>query len=157
MSTLRKILLTILLATIWFYLFYSQTSYERRKPADVDYSPNVGGLVERYRLANEMYFYGGLPGKDTKIFLEHNLRAADGERAMGLLEEVEGGFRIEVDVETNATEKQAEMSLEHEMCHQYNKVNKIYDGIDDEGTQHGAGFQACMVMLAQRGGMQGIW
>jgi len=60
---------------------------------------------------------------------------------------------ITIDPNMRATEKQAEMSLIHEMCHQQDKVSGASEGLDG----HSDAWAACMLSVAKRGGFKNLW
>jgi hypothetical protein len=65
----------------------------------------------------------------------------------------DGTWLIEIDRQSHALEKQAEMSEIHEMCHQSDIISGADEGLDS----HSNAFEACMLSVAKRGGFKGTW
>ena len=143
-----KIIITIVLAILVSYLFGCSGS--RRASKIVDHSPTLGELVNAYRTLNDDYFYGGLPISKTTIVLG-DLTAQDDTAMIEIRDD--GTWLITIDRGMHKTEKQAEMSLIHEMCHQEDFQGKANEGLDG----HSYAFQACMVSVAERGGFKDLW
>lgn len=112
--------------------------------------PTQGSLTTAYHEINRDFFYGGLPEKKTTIVFT-DLSSRD---IMGRIEQrPDGTWIIFIDTETHPLEKEAEMTLIHEMCHQDNKVSNNEEGFDGHGDQ----FQACMIQHAKNGVFKGLW
>src|SRR5260221_4664380 len=110
-KTRKKILLTILLAALATYLFGCGYAGEDK----VKNAPTQNKLQARYRELNEDYFYGGLPYRKTAVVISDLSSIQD----MGRIEHREDDtWVIFVDREANPVERQAELTLIHEMCHQ---------------------------------------
>jgi hypothetical protein len=115
-----------------------------------DIKPTIGKLTDEYRTVNDDYFYGGLPIQLTKIEFA-DLSVVE-DMAM-IHHDGDGIWHIEIDPKLHATEKQGEMSLLHEMCHQDDKIKGIDEGLDS----HNENFQACMQRLAVKGAFRDLW
>lgn len=63
----------------------------------------------------------------------------------------DGTWLIIVDEKTNPTQRQADMSLIHEMCHQYVYILHKPIGLEDEDIQ------SCMINVANQGGFRDRW
>jgi hypothetical protein len=98
---------------------------------------------------NEKYFDGQLPKNITVVW--GNLTALDD---MGLTEQrLDGSYLITIDRDTNQTDKQALLTLQHEECHiEVDYVEQV-SSLDD----HGAPFNACLLRIATKGSMVGLW
>ncbi len=115
-----------------------------------DHRPTLTGLRIAYAEINEKGFYGKLPEDKTKIILT-DLTSIDD---MARVSQRENGiWLIEIDIKTHPTEKQAEMDLAHEMCHQDDLISGVSEGLDF----HSNAWKACMIHLAQNGVFDGLW
>ena len=65
----------------------------------------------------------------------------------------DGSSLMLIDRGSNPIEKQAEMTMIHEMCHQENYLLKADEGVDG----HSLAFQSCMVRLADAGAFRDLW
>jgi hypothetical protein len=147
--TLRwKILITVLLAVIFVWVFGCASQIEHDRIPD-DYKPTTGKLWAEYRAINELAFDGGLPEKETSI----ELTELDGDMGDVIMPTDGGPYYIHIDRKRHPLEKEAEITLIHEVCHQYDQIHKISEGLDS----HGVGFQNCMLHVAQRGGFNDLW
>lgn len=115
-----------------------------------DWTPTTSRLAVRYREINEDSFYGSLPVNKTTVILGdltkqeelgHNDQRAD------------GSWLIVVDRAGHPTERQAEMTMIHEMCHQETRIAKADAGLDG----HSGSFEACMESVANHGGFKDLW
>ena len=136
MSTRWKIILAILLAFFASYLWGATPRPDMQK---------------FYAGYNEEYFDDTLPKDVTvtwaNLSQQHNL---------GITYEYENGrIEIKIDRAGNPSERQAQLTLLHEMCHV-----KVGVGLDDGPSSdrgHGPEHEACMVRVALRGGFKGLW
>jgi hypothetical protein len=146
MSLKWRILITIILAVI-FWGITGCTSPEQGKVSD--HKPTVAALRTEFEEANLKYFYGSIP-RNTEIVLG-DLTA---EEYMGLTtQRSDGSFLITIDTKTHPLEKEAELTLLHELCHVDDKVAGASEGWDG----HSDAFQACMQHLAANGALKDLW
>lgn len=143
MKTSHKILITIILAVLAVLLFGFSW------PHRTDHRPTEGHLKADYLEYNEKYFYGGLP-TSTEIKIV-DLGAWDHMAEVN--QDGAGKWHIRIDAYDHPTEKQADMSVIHEMCHIEDEINKRNEGLDS----HSGPFQACMVRVADLGGFTILW
>lgn len=116
-----------------------------------DAKPTEYRLAARYREFNEEYFFGSLPFRKTTVELR-DMRMQDW---LGHIEQRrDQTWYIAINSEGHPTERQAEMTLIHEMCHQYvvGTLHKV-SGLDDNDK----GFQACMKNVANQDGFEDLW
>ena len=139
MKTRWKILITIALAVLFWKLAYG-----------MDHRPIEGHLKDTYMTLNDQYFYGALPVSKTKIVIV-DLTQYDDVAKIDTLDD--GEWLISIDKKMNPIEKQAEMSLIHEMCHQYDFVQNIDEGL----SGHNEKWYGCMLRVAEAGGMKDRW
>lgn len=151
MKTYQKIILTILLAAVASYLFGCM-NYPVYTAADTlhENRPTVASLNLAYRDANRDFFYGGLPESKTKVAL---LDLTPQGWMGNTTQFTDGTWQIDIDIKSHPLEKEAEMTLIHEMCHQDSRISGADQGLDG----HSGAFEACMVHVAERGGFKGLW
>lgn len=150
MKTRWKILIVIILAALVSYLFGCEKHIQNTFHEKADYRPSVGRLVEFYRVSNEQYFMGGLPGSKTEIKFSDLSVLGD----MATIDRYSNDtWLIRIDPAMHPTQKQAEMSLFHEMCHQEDKIAGADEGLDS----HSNAFEVCMLSIAKQGGFKGLW
>jgi SprT-like family len=137
-----KVLLVIAAAATWFWLSHGTVGERRGTLTNV----NLQAYHEGY---NEKYFAGQLPSNVTVTW--GDLTAQDD---MGQVQQrLDGSFLIVIDRNTNQTDKQALLTMQHEECH----VAVDYVEQDASLDDHGPAFNACMLRLAERGAMKGLW
>ena len=133
MKTRTKILLTILLAVLYFIICQMVQAAE------------LCLLQDDYNTFNRDYFLGQLPKNANVRWTDLSL-----QQDMGMTWIDEAGVRqIRIDRKTNPVLRQAQLTLLHEMCH-----------IKTDGREldnHGIKWQACMVNLAEHGAMHDLW
>jgi hypothetical protein len=118
--------------------------------AHMKHSPTQNSLSIAYREINREFFYGGLPENKTTVLLT-DLSKDD---YMGYTDHrADGSWVILIDKESHPREKEAEMTLIHEMCHQENIISHNDEGIDG----HSLAFQACMLSKAKNGAFEFLW
>lgn len=133
--------------TVWAAAKLEQKSEQHKRS---DYVPTSGHLSVAYRELNEDYFYGGLPSKKTTIVLG-DLTAQDD---LGhIYQREDGSWVIVIDRKGHPVERQAEMTLIHEMCHQEVMIAGSSAGLDG----HSGAFEACMESVANHGGFKDLW
>jgi len=103
-----------------------------------------------YRGLNEAYF-------DNK--LSQNVEVKWGDltvwKDIGLTRtRADGSILITIDRATNATNKAAEMTVMHETCH---VAVPVETDTNKDAYGHGDKFENCMVHLAIKGALRGIW
>lgn len=138
----------------WLFFFHKGQVKSARKFAD--HAPTTGNLSATYREMNEDYFYGSLPIHKTEITLG-DLSALDD---LGhIFQRADGTWVIVVDRASHVVERQAEMTLVHEMCHQAVMGGYMrFAGQKDSGLDgHSGAFEACMRSVANRGGFKDLW
>jgi hypothetical protein len=151
MKTWQKIIVTVTLAGIAAYFMGCGAPSVVSSAADAaDLKPTVGKLSDANRTFNDAFFYGGLPTYLTRIELADLSKDQD---SAFIHHDSDGLWHIQIDPHYNTTEEQAEMSLIHEDCHQYDSIN----GIDEGEDKHGQKFQDCMIRIADKGGFKGLW
>jgi len=146
-----KILITIALGILASYLFgCGTTQSEIVEHHASTHGPVQEALILAYSSFNESYFFDALPERKTTIILGDLSTLND----MALIEHrSDDTWLITIDPEMHATEKQAEMSLLHEMCHQEDKIAGADEGLDS----HSNAFEGCMLSIAKQGGFKGLW
>lgn len=137
-----KILVVILLAAIYFWAIGGACSQSPHHPTE-------GQLAGAYLVLNDQYFYGGLPVHKTKIIL---VNLPDGKMGQAH-QNPDDTWVISIDIVSNPIEKQAELTMIHEACHQQDLMRGEDEGVDG----HGEAFQACMLEKAGRGAFKGLW
>lgn len=140
-----KTLITIGLI-IWGYWTIVQANTREKMG---DYRPSLGQLVNAFKFYNDQYFYGNLPVSKTRIVLGD----IQGDDDLARIVKVGDIWVLTVDPRWHSTEKQAEMSELHEMCHEEDMINGEDEGFD----QHSLAFEACMESIAKRGGFKNLW
>ena len=148
MKLRTKLGLTILAAIGYFAVTnYSgcNAAYEQKDSKITEIT--VSQLSDAYRRFNEDLFYGGLPTKNIKIVPTYL------PTAMGELSGEDGQWVIRIDKESNPIQRQAEMTLIHEMCHLSDKINGENEGFDG----HSYAWETCMENIAARGQFKDIW
>lgn len=148
--TLRwKILLAVLLGMLVSYVYtFGDHTWSARK-LNPNYKPTVGKLWTEYRYINQKAFYGSLPEDKTTIYLSD----LSDEDEMGEIIESDRRFTIRIDILSHPLEKEAEITLIHEACHQSVKLSNGNEGLDG----HSGDFQACMIHVASVGGFNDLW
>jgi hypothetical protein len=128
---MRKVLI-VLAMTVLAGLIYG-----RENP----YAPTDEKLKTFYSETNANYF-------NNELIKNPTITTTNLNDAMGHTDIYESGkVHIYIDKFSNPIEKQAEMTLAHEMCHL--KSGSSFD--------ESAEFQGCMVYLAKLGAFKGIW
>jgi len=110
----------------------------------------LSALQAFYQEYNQDYFGNALP-QDTII----TVGSLGDNMGMTVLDS-RNRWHITIDKYSNPIEKQAEMTLAHEMCHVKLKGTQSLttDGVLDD---HGEAFQSCMLNLAKRGAFKDLW
>lgn len=137
--------ITLIGLTVWAYVSIQDNL---RQKSGSKYAPTVGQLSDAYRTNNEKYFYGGLSNKFV-IQLQGDIE----NDAMADIHSANGQWIIRIDPSANPTEKQAEMSLIHEQCHEEDFIRGADEGLD----QHSRAHEACMERVASQRGFFGLW
>ena len=149
MKLREKIILTILLAILVWLLYGCKPGGDNLVAG---HPPSVEALTKRYIALNECCFNMELPGGNTVI----RIRNLTSENIMGHLDFNEGAkynWIISIDHDAHPFEKQAEATLIHEMCHQWDHVHDIDEGLDGHNQNH----EDCMIRVAHKGGWHDIW
>jgi hypothetical protein len=147
--TTRPMIRFILLAALASYLFGCTSAPISSQDDAAGSTPTEAKLLQAYKTMNERYFFN-LPVSKTGI----SLLDLSKENEMGrITQRYDGTWLIEIDTKTNPTEKQAEMTLVHESCHQEDTVQGKNEGLDG----HGEAFQTCMLNKAQDGIFKDLW
>jgi hypothetical protein len=109
--------------------------------ASTTYEPTIEKLKAFYAETNRTYFNNELD-QNTRITIFNS------KEAMGHTDvDADGTPHIYIDKDSHPIEKEAEMTLAHEMCHL--KSGSAFDESEE--------FQGCMIDLAKRGAFKGIW
>lgn len=109
-------------------------------------------LAQEY---NQEYFDGKLP-KNMNVHWADIPREKTEEKisiVSGRTYYDENPIEIQIDKKSNPTGSEAAMTLLHEECHVYTRINDTFD----ENKPHGRAFQTCMMNLALQGAFQGLW
>jgi hypothetical protein len=117
----------------------------------VDHRPTEGKLKSDFLEYNQKYFYGALP-TTTRIYLTEIPGDYMGFMVPAITSD-EHLYKILVDKRYHSTMKDADITLLHESCHEYNFIQHI----DEGGAGHGPAFQACMLRVAIMGGFSDLW
>lgn len=141
MKTRWKILIAVGAGLLASYLFGT--------PLD-PHAPTVDKLKAAFTDFNSGYFSSALPESNVDIILT-DLSKYD---EMGRFSvEDNGRYLIAIDKKYHPLEKEAELTLAHEMCH----LNNYVEGVDEGFDSHGRMFQRCMLRIANHGGFNDLW
>jgi hypothetical protein len=128
---MKNVILVILMTLLAGLIYGQKTSYE----------PTVEKLKSFYSETNANYFNNELVQNPT-------ITLSDLKDAMGHTDIYESGtVHIYIDRHSHPLEKEAEMTMAHEMCHL--RSESPFDESEE--------FQGCMVDLAKRGAFKGLW
>lgn len=113
----------------------------KRLFASESYAPTVDKLKTFYAETNRTYF-------NNELDQNARITIFDSKEVMGHTDvDGDGTVHIYIDRASHPIEKEAEMTLAHEMCHL--RSGSSFDESDE--------FQGCMIDLAKRGAFKGIW
>jgi len=136
MKIRTKVIITILLAVIWFLITQAAKAGE------------ICALEQDYADFNRDYFLGQLPKKVNVLWSDMTDGESKGDMGATWVD-TNGVRQIRIDRKTNPVPRQARLTLLHEQCH-----------IKTDGKEldsHGIRWQACMVDLSEHGAFHDLW